>query len=118
MSITASEARRELFRLIKQVDDDHDVVEVVSEHGNAVLMSAEDCTALRKGSYLLNARRLLKAYGTPGRPGWGGNDLGPAHPMVDRPEVLSGVVSAPGCGCGARGRRRPRPWPACPGPRR
>ncbi|GAA3459742.1 type II toxin-antitoxin system Phd/YefM family antitoxin [Saccharothrix longispora] len=66
MSITASEARRELFPLIKQVNDDHDVVEIVSKHGNAVLMSAEDYAALREGSYLLrspaNARRLLKAY--------------------------------------------------------
>jgi antitoxin YefM len=36
------------------------------EHGNAVLVSAEDYTALREGAYLLrspaNARRLLKAY--------------------------------------------------------
>ncbi|WP_447008875.1 type II toxin-antitoxin system Phd/YefM family antitoxin [Saccharothrix sp. DSM 118769] len=66
MSITASEARKELFPLIKQVNDDHDVVEIVSKHGNAVLMSADDYAALREGSYLLrspaNARRLLKAY--------------------------------------------------------
>jgi antitoxin YefM len=66
MSITASEARKELFPLIKQVNDDHDVVEIVSKHGNAVLMSAEDYAALREGAYLLrspaNARRLLKAY--------------------------------------------------------
>ncbi len=66
MSITASEARKELFPLIKQVNDDHDVIEIVSKHGNAVLMSAEDYAALREGAYLLrspaNARRLLKAY--------------------------------------------------------
>lgn len=39
--------------------------EIVSKHGNAVLVSAEDHAALREGSYLLrspaNARRLLKA---------------------------------------------------------
>jgi antitoxin YefM len=66
MSITASEARRELFPLIKKVNEDHDAVEIVSRHGNAVLISAEDYAALREGSYLLrspaNARRLLKAY--------------------------------------------------------
>ncbi|KJS61038.1 type II toxin-antitoxin system Phd/YefM family antitoxin [Streptomyces rubellomurinus] len=66
MSITASEARRDLFPLIKQVNEDHDAIEIVSRHGNAVLMSAEDYAALREGSYLLrspaNARRLLKAY--------------------------------------------------------
>jgi antitoxin YefM len=66
MSITASEARKELFPLIKRVNDDHDAIEIVSKHGNAVLMSADDYAALREGAYLLrspaNARRLLKAY--------------------------------------------------------
>lgn len=66
MSITASEARQNLFPLIKQVNDDHDTVEIVSKHGNAVLVSADDFTALREGAYLLrspaNARRLLAAY--------------------------------------------------------
>lgn len=66
MSITASEARKELFPLIKKVNDDHDAIEIVSKHGNAVLVSADDYAALREGAYLLrspvNARRLLKAY--------------------------------------------------------
>jgi antitoxin YefM len=66
VSITASEARKDLFPLIKRVNEDHDAIEIVSKHGNAVLVSAEDYAALREGSYLLrspaNARRLLKAY--------------------------------------------------------
>jgi antitoxin YefM len=66
MSITASEARKALFPLIKQVNDDHDVIEIVSKHGNVVLLCAEDYAALREGAYLLrspaNARRLLDAY--------------------------------------------------------
>jgi antitoxin YefM len=66
MSITASEARNSLFPLIKQVNEDHDAVEIVSKHGNAILVSADDYAALREGAYLLrspaNARRLLKAY--------------------------------------------------------
>lgn len=66
MAITASEARRSLFPLIKQVNDDHDAVEIVSKHGNAVLVSADDYAALREGAYLLrspaNARRLLESY--------------------------------------------------------
>jgi antitoxin YefM len=65
-SITASEARKGLFPLIKKVNEDHDAIEIVSKHGNAVLVAAEDYAALREGSYLLrspaNARRLLKAY--------------------------------------------------------
>src|ERR671935_1568241 len=66
MPITASEARKSLFPLIKKVNEDHDAIEIVSKHGNAVLVSAEDYSALREGAYLLrsprNARRLLKAY--------------------------------------------------------
>ena len=57
---------QELFPLIKKVNEDHDAIEIVSKHGNAVLISAEDYAALREGAYLLrspaNARRLLKAY--------------------------------------------------------
>ena len=66
MSITASEARKALFPLIKRVNEDHDAIEIVSKHGKAVLISAEDYAALREGAYLLrspaNARRLLDAY--------------------------------------------------------
>lgn len=66
VSITASEARKDLFPLIRRVNEDHDTVEIVSRHGNAVLMSADDYAALREGAYLLrspaNARRLLTAY--------------------------------------------------------
>jgi antitoxin YefM len=66
MSITASEARKGLFPLIKKVNEDHDAIEIVSRHGNAFLVSAEDYAALREGAYLLrspaNARRLLSAY--------------------------------------------------------
>lgn len=66
MSITASEARKELFPLIKKVNEDHDAVEIVSKHGNAVLLCADDYAALREGAYLLrspaNGRRLLRAY--------------------------------------------------------
>jgi antitoxin YefM len=66
MSITASEARRKLFPLIEQVNDDRTVVEIVSRRGNAVLMSADDYAALEESAYLLrspeNVRRLLTAY--------------------------------------------------------
>jgi len=66
MSVTVSEARKRLFPLIKQVNDDHEAIEIVSRHGNAVLVSADDYAALREGAYLLrspvNARRLLTAY--------------------------------------------------------
>ncbi|MFT9669360.1 type II toxin-antitoxin system Phd/YefM family antitoxin [Streptomyces rhizosphaericola] len=66
MSLAAGEARKKLFPLIKNGNENHEAIEIVSKHGNAVLVRAEDYVALREGSYLLrspaNAWRLLKAY--------------------------------------------------------
>lgn len=65
MAITASEARKNLFPLIKQVNDDHTAVEITSKRGSAVLMSRADYDALQETAYLLrapaNARRLLES---------------------------------------------------------
>lgn len=65
VAITASEARKNLFPLIEQVNDDHAPVEITSKRGNAVLMSREDYDALQETAYLLrvpaNARRLLES---------------------------------------------------------
>jgi len=66
MSITASEARRTLFPLIERVTDDREPVEIVSRHGNVVMMPADDYAAWQETAYLFrspaNARRLLDAY--------------------------------------------------------
>ena len=59
MSITASDARKQLFPLIEQVNNDRVAVEITSRRGNAVLISAEET------AYLLrvpaNANRLLES---------------------------------------------------------
>jgi uncharacterized protein SCO2235 len=64
--VSASQARKTLFPLIEQVNNDRDVVEIVSRKGSAVLMSAEEYAAWRETAYLFrspaNARRLLDAY--------------------------------------------------------
>lgn len=66
-AISASEARRTLFGLIRAANDDHTAFEVVSRHGNAVLMSKDDYDALTETASLLrapaNAERLLAAMG-------------------------------------------------------
>jgi antitoxin YefM len=63
MAITASEARKNLFRLIEQVNDDRRPIEVTSKRGDAVLLSRDDYDALTETAYLLrvpaNARRLF-----------------------------------------------------------
>ena len=64
-AITATEARKRLFGLIQRVNEDHAAVEVVSKHGNAVIMSKDDYDAITETAYLLrnaaNAERLLEA---------------------------------------------------------
>jgi antitoxin YefM len=65
VAITASEACRNLFPLIEQVNDDRAPVEITSRRGDAVLMSRADSDALEETAHLLrspaNARRLLES---------------------------------------------------------
>jgi antitoxin YefM len=65
MAITASEARKNLFPLIEQVNNDRKPVEITSKHGDAVLMARADYEALEETAFLLrvpaNARRLLES---------------------------------------------------------
>ncbi|GAB3956089.1 type II toxin-antitoxin system Phd/YefM family antitoxin [Micromonospora vulcania] len=54
-AISASEARKRLFPLIEQVNDDHTPIEIVSKHGNAMLVSKEDWDSLTETAYLLRS---------------------------------------------------------------
>lgn len=66
MAITASEARKNLFPLIQQVNDDRTPVEITSKRGDAVLIGIEDYRALEETAHLLrspaNVRRLLESF--------------------------------------------------------
>lgn len=65
MAVTASEARKNLFPLIEQVNEDRTPVEITSRRGDAVLMSRPEFDALQETAHLLrsprNARRLLES---------------------------------------------------------
>jgi antitoxin YefM len=65
MAMTASEARKRLFPLIKQVNDDRAPIEIVSNHGRAYLIAADDYESMAETDYLLrspaNAARLMTA---------------------------------------------------------
>lgn len=65
MAMTASEARKNLFPLIEQVNDDQTHIEITSRRGSAVLMSRDEYDALQETAHLLrapaNARRLLES---------------------------------------------------------
>jgi antitoxin YefM len=62
MAITATAARKDLYRLIEKVNLDHDEIEITSKGGSAYLVSAHEYNALRETAYLLrspvNAARL------------------------------------------------------------
>lgn len=64
-AITATEARKTLFGILQQVNEDHSSVEVVSKHGNAVIMSKSEYDSMVETAYLLrnsaNAERLLES---------------------------------------------------------
>ena len=65
MVVTASAARKNLFPLIEQVNNDRRPVEITSKRGDAVLMARADYEALEETAHLLrapaNARRMLES---------------------------------------------------------
>jgi len=65
VSITASEARKNLFPLIEKVNDDRSPIHITSRNGNAVLLSEEEFSSWQETIYLLrspaNARRLAES---------------------------------------------------------
>ncbi len=65
MAVTASEARKNLFPRIAQVNNDRTTIQVTSRRGDAVLMSRDEYDALEETAHLLrspaNVRRLLQS---------------------------------------------------------
>jgi antitoxin YefM len=53
-AIPISKARERLFPLVREVNDDHSVIEIVGKDGNAVLMSAADYASWQETLYLLS----------------------------------------------------------------
>ena len=54
MSIPASTARANLFKLIEQVNDDEEAVVITSNAGNAVLVSESEWESMLETHYLLS----------------------------------------------------------------
>lgn len=53
-TLTASEARASLYRLIDQAAESHQPIMITGKRGNAVLLSAEDWQAIQETLYLLS----------------------------------------------------------------
>jgi len=62
VAITATAARKDFYRLIEEVNLDHDEIEITSKSGSAFLVGAHEYNALKEAAYLLrspvNAARL------------------------------------------------------------
>ncbi len=65
MSITASEARKRLYPLIAEVNEDQEAIEIVSKNGTAFLVSEDEYRGWKETEYLLRsptaAERLLSS---------------------------------------------------------
>ena len=65
MAITATAARKDLYRLLEEVTRDRDEVEITSKSGSVFLVSAHEYHALKETAHLLrspaNAERLARS---------------------------------------------------------
>jgi toxin YoeB len=71
MAMSASEARKRLFPLIEQVNDDQEPVEIVSKAGTAFLVSADQWRSLMEGTPAPVPRQCRAAAAQHGRCGGG-----------------------------------------------
>jgi prevent-host-death family protein len=53
-TITATEARKALYRLLDDVADSHEPIQITGKRGNAVLVSEDDLRAVQETLYLLS----------------------------------------------------------------
>jgi antitoxin YefM len=78
-TITATEARRLLYKLLDEVSESHEPVQITGRRGNAVLVSEDDWRAVQETLHLLSVPGMRESIrdgmATPveeleGEPGW------------------------------------------------
>ena len=62
VTMTATEARKSFFELIKQTNQQHEIIEVQHKTGNAVIMSAEDYESLHETLHLLSQPHFKQTF--------------------------------------------------------
>ncbi|MBM6550716.1 type II toxin-antitoxin system Phd/YefM family antitoxin [Marinomonas ostreistagni] len=62
VKMTATEARKAFFELIKQTNQQHEIIEVQHKTGNAVIMSAEDYESLQETLHLLTQPNFKQTF--------------------------------------------------------
>lgn len=54
MVLSASEARKKLYRLLDEASESHKPIQITGKRSNAVLVSEEDWSAIQETLYLLS----------------------------------------------------------------
>lgn len=60
-TLTASEARAKLYRLIDQAAESHEPIAITGKRANAVLLSAEDWSAIQETLFLLSVPEMRES---------------------------------------------------------
>lgn len=63
-TITTTQARSNLYRLIEQVSDSHDPVFITGKQHNAVLIAEDDWVAIQETLYLLSVPGMRESIKT------------------------------------------------------
>jgi antitoxin YefM len=78
-TLTATEARKQLYKLVDDVSDTHEPVQITGKRGNAVLVGEDDWRAVQETLFLVSIpgmrESLIEGMATPpedldSEPGW------------------------------------------------
>lgn len=68
-SISATEARKQFYKLVDEVQESHEPVQITGRRGNAVLVSEDDWRAVQETIYLVSIpgmrESILEGMATP-----------------------------------------------------
>ncbi|MGH9443517.1 MAG: type II toxin-antitoxin system Phd/YefM family antitoxin [Thermoanaerobaculia bacterium] len=79
MTVSATKARAELYRLIDKAAETHEPIEITGKRNNGVLVAEEDWRAIQETLYLLSIPRMRESIRrglktplskTSEKPGW------------------------------------------------
>lgn len=78
-TLTATEARKQLYKLVDDVSDTHEPVQITGKRGNAVLVGEDDWRAVQETLFLVSIpgmrESIIEGMATPpeeldSEPGW------------------------------------------------
>lgn len=60
-TMTATEARKNLYRLMDEVSDSHEPIQITGKRGNAILISEDDWKAVQETLYLHSIKGMKES---------------------------------------------------------